>query len=147
MILYTIGFAGKNAETFFGLLMQNKIRTLVDIRLNNRSQLAGITKAADLPWFLTTIGQINYTYQPELAPDTDLLKDYHRKTLDWQDYTVRFASLLKTRHTDKLLRKLWFELDKPICLLCSEAEADHCHRKLVAEHISKLIRKIQIVNL
>ena len=38
--LFTIGFAGKSAETFFDLLRQHNIRNVIDVRLSNRSQLA-----------------------------------------------------------------------------------------------------------
>ena len=48
MTLYTLGFTQKNAETFFRLIKDNQIEILLDIRLNNKSQLAGFTKGEDL---------------------------------------------------------------------------------------------------
>ena len=48
MKLYTIGFTKKTAEEFFTLLIENKIRTIIDIRRKNTSQLAGFTKKNDL---------------------------------------------------------------------------------------------------
>jgi len=147
MKIYTIGFTGKNAETFFGLLKEHGVRTLVDIRLNNRSQLAGFTKAADLPYFLRAIGNIGYVYLPELAPDATLLKDYLEKNIDWDTYQIRFADLLKARKVNKLLRQKWSEWEQPICLLCSEPTPEQCHRRLVAERIAKLIKGTQVVHL
>lgn len=55
MKLYTIGFSQKSAEEFFGLLSQNGVIKLIDVRLSNQSQLAGFTKARDLPYFLRVI--------------------------------------------------------------------------------------------
>ena len=55
MNIYTIGFTKKTAEQFFTLIKENKIEILVDIRLNNKSQLAGFTKGDDLKYFLSPI--------------------------------------------------------------------------------------------
>ena len=43
-VLYTVGFSGKDAKTFFELLKLNNVQTLLDIRLNNVSQLSGYSK-------------------------------------------------------------------------------------------------------
>ena len=42
--LFTVGFTGKSANEFFELLKQSGVRRVVDIRLNNVSQLAGFTR-------------------------------------------------------------------------------------------------------
>jgi uncharacterized protein (DUF488 family) len=52
MEVYTIGFTQKTAEQFFGLLKDAGIRRLLDVRLNNSSQLSGFTKREDLEYFL-----------------------------------------------------------------------------------------------
>ncbi len=52
MTIFTIGFSQKTAEEFFTLLTKNNVKTLVDIRLNNKSQLAGFANAKHLPYFL-----------------------------------------------------------------------------------------------
>ena len=44
MQIYTMGFTKKSAEEFFGLIQNNGIEVLIDVRLNNQSQLAGFTK-------------------------------------------------------------------------------------------------------
>lgn len=147
MNIYTIGFSGKNAETFFGLLKLHQIQTLVDIRLNNRSQLAGFTKATDLPYFLQTICNISYQHLPELAPDAELLKDYQNKIVDWMGYQTRFTALLKARQADAIIKEQWRIWDKPVCLLCSEPTAEQCHRRLIAERIARLHKGTQIIHL
>ena len=48
MVLYTIGFTQKSAQQFFELIKSNNMDMLVDIRLNNKSQLAGFAKGNDL---------------------------------------------------------------------------------------------------
>ena len=48
--IYTIGFTKKSAEKFFGLLQKNGINILLDVRLNNTSQLAGFSKYPDIKY-------------------------------------------------------------------------------------------------
>ncbi|MGO8990377.1 MAG: DUF488 family protein [bacterium] len=50
--IYTIGFTQTSAEEFFGKLIKAGVRKVVDVRLNNSSQLAGFTKKDDLKYFL-----------------------------------------------------------------------------------------------
>ena len=52
--VYTIGFTKKPASHFFETLRQSGAKRLVDVRLNNVSQLAGFAKKDDLAYFLRT---------------------------------------------------------------------------------------------
>ena len=45
--LFTIGFTKKDAKTFFDLLNNNGVTLIVDVRLNNTSQLAVFSKYPD----------------------------------------------------------------------------------------------------
>ena len=147
MKLYTIGFSGKNAETFFTTLEKAGVKTLVDIRLNNRSQLAGFTKAADLEYFLKSLSGIVYKHFPLLAPSAELLEAYRNKEIDWDGYTRLFEALMQDRKADAFMKKELKGIEKPLCLLCSESEAIKCHRRLIAERIRKLIPKTEIIHL
>ena len=69
MRLFTIGFTKKSAEGFFTNLSKAGVKRVIDIRLNNMSQLAGFTKRDDLRYFLRTICNIDYIHLPELAPN------------------------------------------------------------------------------
>lgn len=53
--LYTIGFTKKSAQKFFELLENNKVNTIIDIRLNNTSQLSGFAKYPDITFFFEEI--------------------------------------------------------------------------------------------
>ena len=81
MILFTIGSGQKSAEKFFSLLKQNRVQRLIDIRLNNKSQLAGFTKSPDLQYFLKQIAAIDYIHLPILAPTQALLAGYREKKM------------------------------------------------------------------
>ena len=64
MTIFTIGFTKKSAKDFFGKLQSSGVRRLIDVRLNNTSQLAGFTKRDDLKFFTATICGIDYLHLP-----------------------------------------------------------------------------------
>lgn len=132
--LYTIGFTAKGAEKFFNLLKDNNVKRLYDIRLNNVSQLAGFTKKNDLIFFLRELGQIEYEHLTSLAPTAEIMDGFKSKKLSWADFEKQYAALLTQRRAIEHLGEYDFG---QACLLCSEAEADHCHRRLAAEFIIK----------
>lgn len=132
MKIFTIGFTKKSAESFFTKLQSAGVSRLVDIRLNNVSQLAGFTKRDDLQYFLRTICHIGYLHLPELAPTKRILDEYKKHGRDWSIYERQFTDLLATRQIEK---KISPELLKNACLLCSEDKPIHCHRRLVAEYL------------
>lgn len=144
MKIYTIGFTKKNAEEFFNLLRQPDLIRLVDIRLNNASQLAGFTKKKDLEFFLREINDIGYVHLPELAPTKEILDAYKKNGGDWGTYKKQFLSLMAARRIED-------KLDKNIindgCLLCGEATPEHCHRRLVAEYLRDKWGNVEIVHL
>lgn len=127
--LNTIGFSGKTAEEFFTLLLKNDVCKLLDIRLNNKSQLSGFTNAKHLPYFLN-LHNINYSYKPEYAPTKELLQGYKKKNIEWKDYEKTYADLMKTRN---ILSGIDWELFDNAVLLCSEPSPEKCHRRLLAE--------------
>jgi uncharacterized protein (DUF488 family) len=134
MKLYTIGFTKKSAETFFTRLTNAGVRRLVDVRLNNVSQLAGFTKRDDLRYFTRVICKIDYAHLPDLAPTQDILDAYKKQKGDWGLYERQFLDLMRSRHIeDKVSREM---LDGG-CLLCSEETPHHCHRRLVAEYLKE----------
>src|SRR3972149_5512641 len=139
--IFTIGFTKKSAQTFFELLKQAGVKRLIDIRLNNESQLAGFTKKDNLQYFLKTIAGIEYTHRPEFAPTQDILNGYKKKKITWADYEQRFQKLLKERQVEDLVTSA--ELDNA-CLLCSEPTSDKCHRRLVVEYLRSKLGDIEI---
>lgn len=136
MEIYTIGFAQKTASRFFDLVRASEVKNLLDVRLNNTSQLAGFTKRDDLRYFLKHILNMGYLEMPDFAPSSIILKEY-RKTKDWESYEYSYQDLLQKRNPGGNISKQL--LDDGIILLCSEPKADHCHRRLAAEYIAKSI--------
>ena len=143
MKLFTIGFSKKSAEEFFTLLTKNRIKKLIDIRLNNKSQLAGFANAKHLPYFLK-LHNIEYEYKPELAPTKELLDGYKKKQISWQEYEKIYNKILLDRNILNLLTK--DELNNSV-FLCSEPTPTHCHRRLLAEYIAKHFDNVEIKHL
>jgi uncharacterized protein (DUF488 family) len=135
--LFTIGFTKKSARDFFSLLRKNQVKKVVDIRLNNSSQLAGFSKGEDLKFFLNEFCNIDYLHYIDLAPDKEILDNYKNKKINWQQYELLFNSLLVERSIIEKINSAFDGNFDGVCLLCSEATADRCHRRLVAEYIQK----------
>lgn len=142
--LYTIGFAKKNAKEFFSLLKTNNIKTLIDIRLNNVSQLAGFTKKNDLEYFLKEICNIDYIHRTDFAPTKDILDAYKKKEIKWAQYELEYKQILKQRGVEVKITSQ--DLDNA-CLLCSEATAEKCHRRLLSEYFKTFNQGILIKHL
>jgi uncharacterized protein (DUF488 family) len=132
--IYTIGFTQTTAERFFGRLKTAGVRRLLDVRLNNSSQLAGFAKAQDLPFFLEELVGASYEHDPRLAPTKELLDEYKKHKGDWGTYERAFLELMAQRQIERTLSPA--EFDTPTALLCSEATAENCHRRLVCEHLA-----------
>jgi uncharacterized protein (DUF488 family) len=144
MKIFTIGFTKKNAEEFFGKLSSAGVKRLIDVRLNNVSQLAGFSKRDDLRYFLRAICGIDYVHLPVLAPTQALLDEYKKVSHDWEGYAAKFSSLIAERHVEGTLERAVFCNS---CLLCSEDKPDQCHRRLVAEYLRHHWGEIEIVHL
>lgn len=134
MKVYTIGFTQKNAERFFNFIKVSKVKTLIDVRLNNVSQLAGFAKRDDLKYFLKELCDANYVHLPELAPTKDILNAYKKGNMPWEAYEDKFLNLMSKRNIEKSIKP---ELLDHGCLLCSEHEPHLCHRRLVIEYLNQ----------
>jgi uncharacterized protein (DUF488 family) len=132
--VFTIGFTKKNAEYFFEKLKKAGVQRIVDVRLNNVSQLAGFAKRDDLRYFLRAIGGMDYVHLPDLAPTKDILDAYKKHKGDWRVYEDAFRNLMERRQIEKSVPK---QVVDEGCLLCSEDKPHHCHRRLVAEYLNE----------
>jgi len=130
--IYTAGFTKQSAEQFFESLKTAEVKHLLDIRLNNTSQLAAFAKRDDLAYFLREIANISYRHEPLLAPTQDLLDAYKKDHGPWNAFAEGFTALLAERHVEETISRETF--DEATVLLCSEHSPEHCHRRLVVEY-------------
>ena len=137
MKLFTIGFTETSAEHFFARLTRAQVRTVLDVRLDNTSPLAGFAKVRDLPWLLKSLAGIRYAHHPIMAPTPEMLAAYHNspgtQEERWPAYAARFLALMRERKIEHQLDPV--ALDRG-CLLCIDAKPDFCHRRLVAEYLA-----------
>ena len=101
------------------------------MRLNNVSQLAGFAKSGDLPYFLAELCGASYEHDVRLAPTAGLLESYRKKQITWEEYEAAFLKLMEERGVPAAIDRSAFETKT--VLLCSEAKAERCHRRLVGE--------------
>ena len=132
MNVFTIGFTKKSANRFFELLSTSGTKRVVDVRLNNGSQLSGFAKRDDLKYFLKELCGIDYLYLPELAPTKEMLNDYRKNHKNWRQYENQFLDLMSERRIENKIPK---EIIAEGCLLCSEDKPHNCHRRLVAQYL------------
>ena len=142
--VFTIGYVGKNAREFFGILKQAGIRRVMDVRLYNTSQLAGFTKKRDIEYFLESIVGAGYVHLPILSPTKQLLDGYKKGLIDWGQYETQFNEMIAQRQIEKHIMPRDADM---ACLLCAEAKADRCHRRLVAEYLAKAWQNVSIRHL
>lgn len=145
MEIYTIGFTGTSAESFFTRLNEAAVERLLDVRLNNTSQLAGFAKAKDLPFFTRRLVGAEYEHEPLLAPTQELLDAYKKRKGAWEDYESAFVDLMRSREIEQRMNHEDFE--RATALLCSEPTAERCHRRLVAEYLARSWSDVEIVHL
>lgn len=142
--IYTIGFTQKPLRQFLDLLGKAGVDAIIDTRLRNTSQLAGWAKRDDLE---TILGLVNiaYEHQPELSPTAEIL-DTYRKDGEWLAYVRKFRPLIASRQIEQIGATI-FSRHRAPCLLCSEASAEQCHRRLVAEYWAQHQPGLEIVHL
>ena len=146
MILHTIGFTQKTAQQFFELIRKNGIKIVIDVRLNNVSQLAGFSKGNDLKYFLSELCKCDYAHCNDLAPTKEILDGYKSKKITWFEYEAQYKSLVENRGA---INNFFETCDKyeHICLLCSEPTVENCHRRLLAEMIVSEYPQIAVKHL
>jgi len=142
--LYTLGYTKKPLRRCIELLTDAGVQIVLDVRLRNTGQLAGWTKRDDLAFVLQTFG-IAYSHRIDAAPTRDLL-DRYRRCRDWTQYESDFRALMRERKLVPQLHDSLAGYDR-ICLLCSEHDPAHCHRRLLVEELGAAWQESSVVHL
>jgi len=142
--IYTIGHNKKSLRKFIELLHQAQVTKVIDVRLNNSSQLVGFAKKDDLSFILNLVG-IEYEHLPQLAP-TKKIREKFKQDNNWDEYKEAYLRLLDERGALNFLEQS-FKDSETICLLCAEDKPDQCHRRLLAECVPSYHPDIEICHL
>lgn len=144
MKIYTIGFTKRSARDFFETLSRSGAKRLLDVRTNNRSQLAGFSKRDDLEYFLSRICVMEYFEEKSLAPRNESLKAYRAQEVTWAEYADQYLRDLSIRGVQHSLSRGHVS---DSVLLCSEDKPHNCHRRLAAEYLMKSWGDVEVIHL
>ncbi len=138
--IYTIGFTKKDAKTFFELIKSNHITLVVDVRLNNTSQLAAFSKYPDIKYFLNKCAKCLYKSDKNFSPIESTLNDYKKKKITWLEYVDQFNKTMEGRNIKEYIKNTYESIiaKETICFLCSEEQPENCHRRLIAERFAEI---------
>jgi len=140
--LYTLGYEGMTIEGFIARLKDAEVETVFDVRDMPLSHKRGFSKNG-LAAALGHAG-IGYEHWRSVGAPKELRHRY-RADHNWNAYAAGFRAHLATRRD--AVRDLAREAtERKICLVCYEADADLCHRSMVAEAARKVV-PLDIVHL
>jgi uncharacterized protein (DUF488 family) len=136
-ILFTIGYEGISLEEYLNRLIKNDIKVLVDVRNNPLSMKYGFSKS-QLQKYCASIG-VQYVHLPEVGIKSEQRQELYEQS----DYDKLFAiyrkeNLPNTVTTQKKIVEL-LKQHQRIALTCFEANIDQCHRKHLADAITRLL--------
>jgi uncharacterized protein (DUF488 family) len=135
-VLFTIGYEGVSLEEYLNKLIINDIRVLCDVRKNSLSMKYGFSKS-QLQNACKGVG-IDYFHIPEVGIDSNMRQELNTQA----DYDKLFAfyrsKVLKTEIQKQKDILILLETKKRIALTCFELNIHQCHRKHLAESISKM---------
>ncbi len=136
--LFTIGYEGMSIEGFFKLLAQKGVTCLCDVRRVPFSHKLGFSK--EQLGELARAMDFRYLHLPMLG-----IASYRRQRLETQeDYDRLFAEYeaQDLPGMESTLRELahMVEGGERIALMCFEANIRQCHRRILAERLSKMLK-------
>lgn len=141
--IYTIGYQGVNIEEFIKYLKNNKIEVLADVRQRPYSRKAGFSKQA-LNIKLSEVG-IAYKHFEALGCPVQI-RDQYKVDANWSAYCESYNKFLVNESI--ILESLAsFIKSFPCAIFCFEANANFCHRSLIAKSIALMHPELTINNL
>lgn len=133
--VFTIGYQESTAEAVQETLRAAGVGLLVDVRAVAASRRPGFSKR-QLAAGVATVG-IAYRHLRALGtpPDGRLAARSGRYAEMRRIFEAHLATDAARRELDELAELV--RSGAPLCLLCFERHADHCHRKIVGERLAE----------
>lgn len=132
--IYTIGYEGQDPENLIRVLKAQGIRILLDVRLRPSSRKKGFSKNGLAK--LCGENHLEYRHDKRLGTPAEML-DHVRSGVGYNAETSdEYLAFLRTQ-TDALQEAESVVKSAPTCLMCFEADPRDCHRRIVAEELSR----------
>ncbi len=136
--LFTIGYEGRDIDSFLNILIQNQIDLLIDVRKNPFSMNFSFVKSK-LENYLGKL-DIQYTHIPELGIDSGSRKNLVTRR-DYQMLFKRYEATTLKEHSKEVKRIIGLGKGHRAALLCFESDVNLCHRGVIARDIEKQQKK------
>jgi uncharacterized protein (DUF488 family) len=128
--VFTVGYEGRDIESFVTLLSDHRVETLVDVRLTPISRKPGFSKTA-LSAALEDAG-ITYVHERRLGNPKDNRPAYRAGEKLAQRRYLRHITDGGAEAVAWLAETVAHSVT---ALLCVERESTSCHRSAIAEHL------------
>ncbi|MCH8344301.1 MAG: DUF488 domain-containing protein [Planctomycetes bacterium] len=133
-VLFTLGYEGQTADEVFHRLEVAGVRILMDVRYRPQSRKSGLSKS-NLAQTCAERGMI-YVHDRDLGTPPEMMD--HVKAGGGYDPDIYAEYQIYLSSKEESLRSASERVrSMPTCLLCYEADANNCHRKIVAEELAR----------
>ena len=136
--LFTVGYEGTTVDAFLATLAAAGVRLLVDVRAVASSRRPGFSKTK-LAANLASAG-IDYLHLRGLGTPAEgraaaRAGRHAEMHAVFREHLATDAARADLDTLEQLVAS-----DRPVCILCFEADPAHCHRSMVAEALQPLVR-------
>jgi uncharacterized protein YeaO (DUF488 family) len=136
MKITVLSSVGVKAEEFFKTINENKADLVLDVRLNNTSQLAGFTKEDTLAYLVPLLTKARYVHDTRFSPDRMLLKEYLRGKIDYQSFSKQYLEEMKEKDARGLFVKDYGEASSLI-LIGAGTKKRHSHSEALKDYLEE----------
>lgn len=130
--IFTIGYEGKDIDSFLNTLIKNEINLLIDVRKNPFSMNFSFTKGKLSNYLEKT--DIEYIHIPELGIDGELRENLFT-IKDYQNLFKQYEATTLLQQNEQVLRIIKLSEKHRVALMCFEANKNICHRGIIANYI------------
>jgi uncharacterized protein (DUF488 family) len=146
MVLFTIGYEGKDIKEYVQILEDNMVKVVVDVRRNPISRKYGFSKTR-MREMLASEG-IDYIHLPKLGIESERRRSLKTRA----DYNVLFLwyenEVLDREKVSlgEIINRI--SSDKRVALTCFESDPTFCHRSKVSKKIFEMASaRLKLVHL
>jgi uncharacterized protein YeaO (DUF488 family) len=137
MQLTVISAYQTTAENFFQSIISAHADLVIDVRLNNTSQLAGFTKQDALSYLVPIVTKAKYVHDTRFSPEAGLLKTYLAGQIDYQEYFKRYTQGLKEKDAYMLFMDSYSQCSS-IVLIGAATKKRHSHPEALKIYLEEL---------